>query len=519
MLLGVGQGVGNLAPATAENWGFGMLQPSRGRREEATRRSLTGWVVGFGCSVLADQVFFLSLAWAAVQLDVPGLVGLVLTAGALPRLLVLLLGAGLADTRSPKRIIIGTDSGRALIMAAAAAVLLTGSMNAWALAIVAVLVGTLDGFFLPAVGALPVRVAPPHLIGRVAALRTVTQRVGLLAGGPVAGWLIDLFGPSAAFFGSALLFALSVGSLALVTLTPLRSRDQPAKRHGEAGESRRVHQRRVGVLTRTRLEATRGFGILRDRPVLAGLLLLIGGMNFGFSGPFTAGIPLLAAAKGWGAGGAGLLIGVFGVGAAISGLGLLLRKRVPGAGLVQLAALVSMAVAITVVGVVPSLPVALAGGLVLGLSSGVFGTLAYALLLEATPPTEVGRVMALLSLTLESSAALSFLATGFLAPSLGTSATFLLGGLTIAAATLTAAARPQLRRLQMNPVEAEREQPSARPHHPPPRSELPAARPALASAASPRFPRVGPALGSTSVPAAPRPGHSRPRPGRRSRWT
>src|SRR4051794_30248640 len=282
-----------------------MLQPSRGRREEATRRSLTGWVVGFGCSVLADQVFFLSLAWAAVQLDVPGLVGLVLTAGALPRLLVLLLGAGLADARSPKRIIIGTDSARALVMAGAAAVLLTGSMNAWALAIVAVLVGTLDGFFLPAVGALPMRVAPPHLIGRVAALRTVTQRVGLLAGGPVAGWLIDLFGPSAAFLGSAVLFALSVGSLALVTLTPLRSARQPAERNGHAGHAdhgRSNEQARVGLLTRRLVGASGGFGILRRKPVLAGLLLLVGGMNPGFSGPFTAGIPLLAAANGWGAG-------------------------------------------------------------------------------------------------------------------------------------------------------------------------------------------------------------------------
>src|SRR4051794_19352503 len=170
-----------------------MLQPSRGRREEATKRSLTGWVVGFGCSVLADQVFFLSLAWAAVQLGMPGLVGLVLTAGSLPRLLVLLLGGGLADVRSPKRIILGTDSGRALMMAAAGIIVLSGSMNAWALAVLAVVVGTLDGFFLPAVGALPVRVAPPHLIGRVAALRTLTQRLGMLAGGPLAGWLIYLF--------------------------------------------------------------------------------------------------------------------------------------------------------------------------------------------------------------------------------------------------------------------------------------------------------------------------------------
>jgi hypothetical protein len=55
-------------------------------------------------------VFFLSLAWAAVQLGVPGLVGVVLAAGSAPRLLVLLIGGVMADARSPKRIILGTDS-------------------------------------------------------------------------------------------------------------------------------------------------------------------------------------------------------------------------------------------------------------------------------------------------------------------------------------------------------------------------------------------------------------------------
>src|SRR3954454_13648460 len=149
---------GHSAPGrSGEEVGVGVFRsPERAR---SATRSLTGWVVGFGCSVLADQVFFLALTWAAVQLDVPGLVGLVLAAGSVPRLLVLLLGGALADAKSPKRIIIGTDSGRALVMAAAAAILLLGSMNAWALAAVAVAIGTLDGFFLPAVAALPVRLA------------------------------------------------------------------------------------------------------------------------------------------------------------------------------------------------------------------------------------------------------------------------------------------------------------------------------------------------------------------------
>jgi MFS family permease len=454
-----------------------VLQPSRGQREQRVTRSLTGWVVGFGFSVLADQVFFLSLAWAAVQLGVPGLVGLVLAAGSVPRLLVLLVGGAMADARSPKRIIIGTDSARALVMATAALVLLSGAMNAWVLVGIALAIGTLDGLFLPAVAALPVRIAPPHVMGRVAALRTVTQRVGMLGGGPLAGWLIHLFGPSAAFLGSAALFALSVGSLALVTLTPMLTAKATASAdtRPEAAARRCDPSLRTNALARAWADTTRGFHLVRRSPVLGGLLVLIGGMNFGFSGPFTAGIPLLAAAHGWGARGAGLLIGAFGIGAAVSGLSLCLLKRVPRAGLVQLAAVMSMGLAIGAVGVAPSLLVALAAAVALGLSSGVFGTLVYALLLSATPTAEVGRVMALLSLVLESSAALSFLTTGVLATAFGDGATFLIGGLAIVTTTLVGMTRPHLRRLQMDRADTTALDDG-------PVAEEPAAQPALAHA-------------------------------------
>ena len=429
-----------------------MPQAARPPRPPTSRRSLTGWVVGFGCSILADQVFFLSLAWAAVQLGVPGLVGLVLAAGSLPRLLVLLTGGALADGVSPKRIIIGTDSGRSLLMVLTAGVLLSGHVTAWVLVAVALAVGLLDGLFLPAVAALPVRVAPPHLMGRVSALRTVTQRVGMLSGGPLAGWLIHAFSPAVAFLGSAALFALSVGSLTLVALrspspaTPARAADPADLAAVVPGAPRRR-----GLLARVRADLVDAARLLRSRPLLAAVLLLIAGMNLGFAGPFTAGIPVLADAHGWGASGAGLLIGAFGVGAAASGLGLLLVEQVPHGGLVQLVAVFVMGLAVAAVGIAPVLPVGLVAALVLGLASGLFGTIVYGLLLKLSAAEEVGRVMALLSLTLEATAGLSFLGTGLLASHWGAGTAFLLGGLVIVVTTLGCATRRSIRQLRVEP--------------------------------------------------------------------
>ena len=65
-----------------------------------------------------------------------------------------------------------------------------------------------------------------------------------------------------------------------------------------------------------------GLTSARRDPVLPWLLLLVAGMNLGFAGPVTAGFPLLAAHSNWGAVGAGTLLGGFGLGAAVSGLGL-----------------------------------------------------------------------------------------------------------------------------------------------------------------------------------------------------
>lgn len=334
-----------------------------------------GWTLGFGSSVLADQVFFLALTWAALRVGTPSQVGVVLAAGSLPRLFILLVGGAVADSVSPKRIIVGTDTGRAVVMAAAALVLLHGwSMSTWELVVIALIIGGLDGLFLPAVGALPALIAPQQLMGRVAALRTVTQRVAMLIGGPLAGWLIYRYGPAGAFGGSAVLFALSVGSLTLIATIPSGRIGSTPRRNAEPRPTYRA-----------RLSS--GVRFVRGDPVLPWLLLLIAGMNFGFAGPVTAGLPLLAAQHHWGAQGAGLLVGGFGFGAAATGLGLVFVRHIPRAGLVCTAGVTTMGVSLALLTWADTIPQAMAAVTVLGLASGLFGTVAHAMVLTSTPAT------------------------------------------------------------------------------------------------------------------------------------
>jgi MFS family permease len=440
-----------------------------GAAERGSRRSLLGWLFGFGSSILADQVFFLALTWAVIQVGSPGQVGLVLAAGSVPRLLILVVGGAIADRVSPKRIIIGTDSGRAVVMAAAAAVIMLGLMGIAGLVVVALVIGALDGLFLPAVGALPGRIAEQREMGRVAALRTVTQRSALLVGGPLAGWLILLAGPAAAFSASAGLFAVSVGCLALVTLrtdhASQKATDQPAA-SVEATPDRPVlgsiSTRPLAKIAAPAAAVPRAghtlWGTVRDGlisarrdPVLPWLLLLVAGMNLAFAGPVTAGFPLLAAHSNWGSVGAGLLIGGFGLGAAVSGLGLVFVPRIPKAGSVALAGVFTMGAALIAVATADTLTAAVTAAVILGSASGVFATVVHAIVLTRTPKTELGRVMALLSLSVEGVVPISLAVSGLLTATLGANATITIGGTVAIVTTVVVATRPALRTLQLTP--------------------------------------------------------------------
>lgn len=387
-------------------------------------------------------MFFLSLTWAALQTGTPGEVGVVLAAGSIPRLLILLMGGSFADRVSPKRIIIGTDAGRALVMAAAAVLLMLESMTTWVLVLVALAIGALDGFFLPAVGALPARIAPARLLPRVAAMRTVTQRVALLAGGPLAGWLIFVGGPSVAFWVSGALFALSVASLAIVSLRkPIAA--EPLVESADCSTP-------AASGSPLRLTGLRdGLRAARKNAVLPSLLLLVAGMNLGFAGPVTAGLPLLAMDSHWGAPGAGILLGGFGLGATAAGLALVFVRWLPRAGMLSLAAVLTMGLSLAAVGVYPTFAAAVAATVVLGIASGVFGTVVHAMLLTSTAELELGRVMALLSLSVEGVVPISFSATGLLVGRIGAHSTFVVGGLFIVVAAALASTRPALRSFQL----------------------------------------------------------------------
>jgi MFS family permease len=411
-----------------------VIAPRRAVFPMNAPRNVAGWIVGFVSSLLGDQVYFIALSVVASQLTDPAMTGAILAAASIPRLLILLIGGTIADRVSAKRIILVTDTARALILIALAGALVLGarSLTAVGLLVIALVFGALDGFFAPAMGAVPARIASDDQLSRMAAVRTVGQRLVLVIGGPLTGWLILLFGPAAAFGGAAILFVVSVSSLILLRVP----RPLPY-------ELRMMSERSIFSETVAGLKST-----WANRPVFW-LLVVIAATNFGFAGPVTVGYPLLGEQNSWGAVGVGYLFGGLGLGATVTATTLLIIKRPPRAGLFAFTALAVMGGSLILHGLATSLETAVAMSVLLGLGTGAYGTLLLAHLMTITPKSEIGRVMGLLTLSLEGVVPISHALTGFITGPFGAGLPFIGGGIIVLGSTLLALSQPRLRGFEL----------------------------------------------------------------------
>lgn len=411
-----------------------MIAPRRAVFPMNAPRNVIGWIVGFVSSLLGDQVYFIALSVVASQLTDPAMTGLILAAASVPRLLILLIGGSIADRVSAKKIILVTDTARAAILIALAAVLFlrAESLGAAGLLVIALIFGALDGLFAPAMGAVPARIASDDQLSRMAAVRTVGQRLVLVIGGPLTGWLLVLFGPEAAFGGAAVLFVISISSLLLLRVP----RPLPY-------ELRMMSERSILSDTVAGLKST-----WANRPVFW-LLIVIAATNFGFAGPVTVGYPLLGIQNDWGSVGVGYLFGGLGLGAAVTATVLLIIKRPPRAGLFAFTALGVMGASLILHGIATSLQAAIAMAVLLGLGTGAYGTLLLAHLMTITPKSEIGRVMGLLTLALEGVVPISHTLTGFITGPFGAGLPFIGGGVIVLGSTLLALSQPRLRGFEL----------------------------------------------------------------------
>ncbi|MFF0555110.1 MFS transporter [Streptomyces sp. NPDC004266] len=388
------------------------------------------WLGAHTASTLGDSVYHLALSWSAVSGGTPAQAGLVMTVSAVPRALLMLGGGVIADRLGPRHVVIASDTVRALVVLGLAATLLLASPGLWALAAVALVFGVVDALFLPAVGALPPRIAERDQLARVQGMRGLSSRLGAVLGAPLGGLAVALGGTAAAFGVAGVLFALSIPLLSALRLRPLSDADQA----------------RDGTALR---DLADGLRYLRGHRVLGPLMIVVLLSDLGFVGPLNVGLAVLSEQRGWGASGIGWILAGFGTGAGAASLLLTVRGRVPHAGAVSGWTMTVGAVSIGALAFTPYLPAAAAVALSVGLLAGLSGALVNALVQTECEPAYLGRVTAVSGLASLGIAPLSFPVTGAAIGLWGPGPVFAASASICALAGVYTLAVPALRRAEL----------------------------------------------------------------------
>ncbi|MFJ9328471.1 MFS transporter [Streptomyces sp. NPDC101230] len=354
------------------------------------------WLAAYTASLIGDSVYFIALAWSAQKVAGPAEVGLVMAAGAVPRALLMLGGGVAADRFGVRRIVLGSDAVRCVLILAVAAGVAVTAPAVWLLVALALAFGVVDALFVPAVGALPPRITGPDQLARVTGMRTLSMRFSQISGPPLGGLAMGIGGASAAFAVAGVLFAASLPLLLTVRLRPPGAPDA-AHPPSEAPAAGSAWQDLIG-----------GLRHLRRHPLIGPLTAVIAVCELGLTGPLNVGMVLLNGERGWGPSGYGWIISGFGAGATVGAVLLTVAGRLPRAGLTLAGTLLVGCVGAAGIALVPTLPLAVAVALAVGLAMGICGTLANALVQTAADPAYLGRVTSVVMLTSVGLAPLSY---------------------------------------------------------------------------------------------------------------
>ena len=201
---------------------------------------------------------FVALALYVTELGSPSDVGIVLAAHAVPLVGFLLIGGVWADRLPRHKVMVATDLIRFALHALLAALIFTGTVEIWHIALIEAGFGTAEAFFRPAYTGLVPQTVPEEEIQPAKAAFGTVETVAEFVGPALATALVLGVGPGFAFAIDAATFLVSAAFL--VRAAPARARDRGRAHDGARRAARGLvggARARLGVGDRARLLARR----------------------------------------------------------------------------------------------------------------------------------------------------------------------------------------------------------------------------------------------------------------------
>ncbi len=295
-----------LTRSAAEAWYASRLM--RGLAMLRRRHIAILWV-GECLSSLGDYFYFVAVMWTAAKLA-GSAAGLVAAAESIPALAFAAAGGIIADRFDRRRAMIVADVGRALTVGVLAVCALRGALGVVPLVLAAIVLGTFDAVFTPALlASIPALVAHPGELQATNGLIDATRRIARAVGPSVAGALAAVVSTASFFLVDALSFCAS--GLALVAIGPAFEW-KPAHEEGGRGPGgiRGMATDLGGALRAVARHEAAAWAL--------GVLFLV---NAAWAAAFQVGGVLLASRElSTGIGGYGYLVGAYGAGNVVGNL-------------------------------------------------------------------------------------------------------------------------------------------------------------------------------------------------------
>lgn len=338
-------------------------------------------------SNIGDAFYWVALPWFMLSSGGgPQALGLALTFYGIPRVGSLLLGGPLSDRLQPRRAMLLSDIARVFLSGTLAILMLQGHPAPWLLYTVLALMGFFAGLFTPAAWSITPYILSNDNLQAGNAITTSSQQVALFIGSALAGVIVSHFQPGIAVAIDALSFVVSA-----ITLGAMRARKERLPQEQPSESKTSISPKQV---------PTTFWQLLRTSRYLQVLLVMTTFMNFGAGAALEVGLPVFVHdALRAGAGGYGLVLSAFSVGALLGALAAGAFGKLPHRALVSLICFIVEAFAMTLVPFLSNVQTAACAMLIAGILNGLGNVLGVTVMQQALPRHLLGRVMGALALT------------------------------------------------------------------------------------------------------------------------
>ena len=367
-------------------------------------------------SVSGTWMQSVALGWLVLKLTDSGTwLGLVIAAQFLPMLLLGPFGGVIADRVDKRRFLLLTQTLAGALALVLGVLVATDTVQLWMVFALAVAVGTVNAFDMPARQTFVYEMVGPDLLANAVTLNSVVMNGARIVGPAIAGVLIATVGLAPCFFVNGVSYAACVIALTMMRPADLVAAEAQPRQKGQLREGFRYVWSNPGLRT----------------PLL--LMAAIGTLTY----EFQISLPLIARNTfGVGAGGYGFMTSAMGLGAVIGGLVAAnrarpTRRKLGGAGIV-------FGLLVLVASAMPTFGTVLVVLPLLGAASVTFIALANTNLQLQAVPEMRGRVMALYAVAFTGTTPIGGPVVGWIGQTMGARSALVLGGVTAVVASMLA---------------------------------------------------------------------------------